>query len=97
MHTAYVCDVVRVWFWKDIFPLPPRRSHASSTIFDVIEDEYTLFTINELINGTPASGLTPGFTGLIPLIEAYLNAVNIDVEARCELSNYLRLIMRWSW
>ncbi|KAF8453430.1 glutamate-cysteine ligase-domain-containing protein [Terfezia claveryi] len=61
-----------------------------------VEDEYTLFTINEIINGihpdSNSNPPTPGFIGLIPLIEAYLNTVNIDVETRCELSDYLDLV-----
>ena len=33
-----------------------------------------------------------GFPGLIPLVESYLDAVNVDVETRCELAAYLDLI-----
>ena len=106
MHTAHARDAVRTkkfWFRKDIFPPSSRHPRASSTpdatrpvspVFGAVEDEYTLFTINEIINGAPASGPTPGFIGLIPLIESYLNAVNIDVETRCQLSDYLDLIKK---
>lgn len=40
--------------------------------------------------------LTQGstFLGLIPLIESYLNSVNVDIETRCELSKYLELVRR---
>ncbi|RMZ78538.1 hypothetical protein DV737_g3831, partial [Chaetothyriales sp. CBS 132003] len=34
------------------------------------------------------------FPGLIPLVSAYLNAMNIDVSTRCELARYLSLISR---
>ena len=108
MRIAHARDAVltkKFWFRKDIFP-PPRHPRAFSTagtpnstcpappVFGAVEDEYTLFTINEIINGTPASGPTPGFIGLIPLIESYLNAVNIDVETRCQLGDYLDLIKK---
>lgn len=55
-----------------------------------VEDEYELMTINEVINGQ-ADG---GFPGLIPLVENYLNSMNVDVETRCELAQYLDLIRK---
>ncbi|CAM0141049.1 glutamate--cysteine ligase [Umbelopsis sp. WA50703] len=56
---------------------------------DEDQDAYELMTINEIINGK--SG---GFIGLIPLINSYLNSVNVDIETRCQLSKYLDLIKR---
>ncbi|GAB5592020.1 glutamate--cysteine ligase [Umbelopsis nana] len=52
-------------------------------------DAYELMSIDEIINGKPG-----GFTGLIPLINSYLNSVNVDIETRCQLSRYLDLIKR---
>ncbi|KAI8577565.1 hypothetical protein K450DRAFT_251444 [Umbelopsis ramanniana AG] len=52
-------------------------------------DAYEQMSIDEIINGK--SG---GFTGLIPLINSYLNSVNVDIETRCQLSRYLDLIKR---
>lgn len=34
------------------------------------------------------------FPGLIPIVEAYLDSMNIDVATRCELATYLDLIRR---
>lgn len=34
------------------------------------------------------------FPGLIPIVEAYLDSMNIDVNTRCELATYLDLIRR---
>ncbi|KAH8552130.1 glutamate-cysteine ligase-domain-containing protein [Umbelopsis sp. PMI_123] len=52
-------------------------------------DAYEQMSIDEIINGK--SG---GFTGLIPMINSYLNSVNVDIETRCQLSRYLDLIKR---
>lgn len=109
MHTAHAREAIRTkkfWFRKDIFPPLHQHAHFSTSTTPSptpilppplpVEDEYTLFTINEIINGIPpnpkSNPPTPGFIGLIPLIEAYLNTVNIDVETRCELSDYLDLV-----
>jgi glutamate--cysteine ligase catalytic subunit len=62
-------------------------------------------TVNEVINGQARSDFiaNPGqkrgcldgeFPGLIPLVESYLNSVNIDIETRCELATYLDLIRK---
>ena len=70
-------------------PTPP----GSCTPPGPVEDEYTLMSINEVINGqTHADG--DGFPGLIPLVESYLNSVNVDVETRCDLARYLDLIRK---
>lgn len=55
-----------------------------------VEDEYELMTISEIINGCSDGG----FPGLIPLVESYLNSVNVDVETRCFLATYLDLIRK---
>lgn len=65
-----------------------------------VEDEYRLMTINEIINGTAATNGTDGdvddegFPGLIPLVESYMDSVNMDVVTRCELATYLDLIRK---
>ncbi|KAH6845126.1 glutamate-cysteine ligase-domain-containing protein [Chaetomium sp. MPI-CAGE-AT-0009] len=75
-----------------------------------VEDEYRLMSINEIINGTayaaahpsaadPATGAeddddNDDFPGLIPLVESYLDSVNVDVVTRCHLATYLSLIRK---
>lgn len=74
-----------------------------------VEDEYRPMTINEIINGTgypmygsessqlngePTSPADPPFPGLIPLVESYLDSMNVDVQTRCQLSTYLDLIRK---
>lgn len=46
-------------------------------------------SVNDIINGSP-----DGFPGLIPLVESYLDSLNVDVETRCALAKYLDLIRR---
>lgn len=53
-----------------------------------VESEYELMTIADIINGGSS------FPGLIPLVETYLDSVNVDVETRCALAKYLDLIRR---
>ncbi|EAW09928.1 glutamate--cysteine ligase [Aspergillus clavatus NRRL 1] len=55
-----------------------------------VDLEYDLMTINDIINGSDDGG----FPGLIPLVESYLNSVNVDVETRCSLATYLDLIRK---
>ncbi|KAJ9630102.1 glutamate--cysteine ligase [Knufia peltigerae] len=77
--------------------------------FGPVEDEYRLMTIDEIINGTqhsasgggggggdeePKDAADDDFPGLIPLVESYLDSVNIDVTTRCELARYLDLIRK---
>ncbi|KIW93646.1 uncharacterized protein Z519_06251 [Cladophialophora bantiana CBS 173.52] len=59
--------------------------------FGPVEEEYTLMTINEVING---GGSCDSFPGLIPLVESYLDSVNIDIDTRCHLAVYLDLIRK---
>lgn len=91
MSTAHKRNALhsqKFWFRKNLF---------STSSSGPVEDEYALLSIDEIINGSkkanPSSSSTETeFIGLIPLIEAYLNTVNIDVETRCELSDYLDLV-----
>ena len=96
-------------FRKNPFPSRPLRAFASSTSgtstpgqshsrpsspYVSVEDEYELMSIDEIINGQQKAGGEAGFPGLIPLVENYLNSVNVDVETRCELARYLNLIQK---
>jgi glutamate--cysteine ligase catalytic subunit len=59
-----------------------------------VEDEYELMSIDEVINGQRPGQGSGEFPGLIPLVENYLNSLNVDVETRCELAQYLELIRK---
>lgn len=94
----------KFYFRKEPFPSRPVKSSGGNgmsgsntpaqasrppTPAGPVEDEYALMTIDEIINGQ-----ADGFPGLIPLVESYLNSVNVDVETRCELARYLDLIQK---
>ena len=107
METAHARNAVldrKFYFRKDPFPARPIKNASATTSGTTtpalqpsrppspvgpVEDEYTLMTIDEIINGCG-----DGFPGLIPLVESYLNSVNVDVETRCDLARYLDLIRK---
>lgn len=106
METAHIRDAVssqKFWFRKSPFPAqPPSRSNGTGTSTPAnmpsrpptpgpVEDEYEQMSVNEIINGQNREG---GFPGLIPLVESYLNSMNVDVETRCDLATYLDLIRK---
>ncbi|KAJ5211340.1 Glutamate-cysteine ligase catalytic subunit [Penicillium cf. griseofulvum] len=100
----------KFWFRKDPFPRRVPRSAQQSTNGSTfssttssamntpppspplgpVETEFDLMTIDDIVNGC-ADG---SFPGLIPLVESYLNSVNVDVETRCFLASYLDLIRK---
>jgi glutamate--cysteine ligase catalytic subunit len=107
METAHRRDAVlndKFWFRKNPFPNRPHTAKsngvngaqsASRPITPPqipVEEEYELMTIDEVINGQRSGD--DGFPGLIPLVESYLNSMNVDVETRCELATYLDLIRK---
>lgn len=77
--------------WSGVRPASRPTSRPPSPPLGAVEDEYELMTVNEIINGQSKPG---GFPGLIPLVESYLNSMNIDVETRCAMARYLSLIRK---
>lgn len=107
METAHARDGVldkKFYFRKNPFPSRPApRSAVTSgtntpmisrppTPFGPVEDEYTLMTVDEVINGSKSDDNE--FPGLIPIVESYLDSVNVDVQTRCEVDSYLDLIRK---
>ena len=92
-------------FRKQPLPLRPAKINGTSTGTSTpayspsrpatptgpVEDEHTLMTVDEIINGQSQES---GFPGLIPLVESYLSGMNVDVETRCGLGRYLDLIRK---
>lgn len=52
-------------------------------------EEFELMSIDTIINGKVGE-----FPGLIPLIESYLGNVDVDIDTRCTISQYLTFIQR---
>lgn len=78
---------------------PADTSRPATPPLGPVEDEYEQMSINDIINGQQPSSSTSSsssgnFPGLIPLVESYLNSMNVDVETRCELARYLDLIRK---
>lgn len=108
METAHIRDAIsteKFHFRKDPLPPPHIKTNGSSsgtatpaqpsrppTPTGPVEEEHCLMSIDEIINGS--SPLDTAFPGLIPLVESYLNSVNVDVETRCGLARYLDLIRK---
>lgn len=72
---------------------PQERSHSrtstrcSSPDEEVAGCEVVQMTLDEVINGRGDS-----FPGLMGVVNAYLNSLNVDVGTKCELRRYLDLI-----
>jgi len=78
-------------------PAGSRTNSRPPSPVGPVEDEYRLMSVNEIINGTAYAGGSEGedeFPGLIPLVESYLDSVNVDVTTRCQLATYLDLIRK---
>ena len=70
-------------------PIPSRPPTPTGPV----EDEYALMTVNEIINGSKP-GSENRFPGLVPVVESYLDGMNVDVQTRCELARYLDIIRK---
>lgn len=66
-----------------------RRDIVSSKQDENNKEEYTEFTINEIINGKEGT-----FPGLIPLVNSYLASMDTDADTHCTVQRYLKLIQR---
>ncbi|OXM75866.1 glutamate-cysteine ligase catalytic subunit [Cryptococcus neoformans Bt63] len=62
-------------------------SSCSTPINDEIGDEFDEMTLDEVINGNGDN-----FPGLLGVVNAYLNSLNVDVCTKCDLRKYLDLI-----
>jgi glutamate--cysteine ligase catalytic subunit len=52
------------------------------------DHEYTEMSVDAIVNGKDE------FPGLIPLVRMYVNSIDIDVDTRCTIMQYLRLISK---
>uniref|UniRef100_A0A2K6T1A3 Glutamate--cysteine ligase n=1 Tax=Saimiri boliviensis boliviensis TaxID=39432 RepID=A0A2K6T1A3_SAIBB len=56
---------------------------------ELAAEEYTLMSIDTIINGKEGV-----FPGLIPILNSYLENMEVDVDTRCSILNYLKLIKK---
>lgn len=97
MKRAQVRDAVSsqmFYFRKNLTPEDDEEEgeetdHAPSAKEPKSHDhEYTLMSVDTIVNGKDE------FPGLIPLIRMYVNSIDIDVDTRCTILQYLRLISK---
>uniref|UniRef100_A0A671YNC8 Glutamate--cysteine ligase n=1 Tax=Sparus aurata TaxID=8175 RepID=A0A671YNC8_SPAAU len=86
------------YFRKDIFkgcnPVFDGTASAQNGLEtdganDCGNEEYTLMSIDTIINGKEGV-----FQGLIPILNCYLENMEVDVDTRCTILNYLKLIKK---
>ncbi|XP_035223286.1 glutamate--cysteine ligase catalytic subunit-like isoform X2 [Stegodyphus dumicola] len=79
----------KFWFRKDLTTCesPPEAAAYMAECCSSDECQYTLMTINEIINGKENE-----FPGLVPLIQKFLTSMDIDVDTQCSIQQYLKLI-----
>lgn len=70
--------------------LPSSSTSSPDSTLGAVEDEFTEYTLNEIINGK----LEFGFIGLLGLVRAYLEEEKVDGETREILEKSLNLISR---
>uniref|UniRef100_A0A9J8BDW1 Glutamate--cysteine ligase n=1 Tax=Cyprinus carpio carpio TaxID=630221 RepID=A0A9J8BDW1_CYPCA len=83
------------YFRKDVFkgcnPVLDPPSTAQNGVESEAKDseEFTLMSIDTIINGKEGV-----FHGLIPMLNCYLENMEVDVDTRCTILNYLKLIKK---
>nr|AAI54236.1 Gclc protein [Danio rerio] len=83
------------YFRKDVFkgctPVLDRPGAAQNGLETETNDgeEFILMSIDTIINGKEGV-----FHGLIPMLNSYLENMEVDVDTRCTILNYLKLIKK---
>ncbi|XP_050309513.1 glutamate--cysteine ligase catalytic subunit [Anthonomus grandis grandis] len=87
------CKEQKFWFRKDITtdvsPPEANRCCAGASCEPKDCDLVGLMTVNEVINGKPGV-----FPGLIPLVNSYLNGMDVDADTHCTIQQYLKFIQK---
>ncbi|KAI5611561.1 glutamate--cysteine ligase catalytic subunit, partial [Silurus asotus] len=78
------------YFKKDIYKgCNPLFESQNGVENDADQEEYTLMSIDTIINGKEGV-----FQGLVPILNCYLENMEVDVDTRCTILNYLKLIKK---
>ncbi|XP_066138172.1 glutamate--cysteine ligase [Euwallacea fornicatus] len=87
------CKEQKFWFRKDITtdisPPEANRCCAGTSCEPKECDLVGLMTVNEIVNGKAGD-----FPGLIPLINSYLNGMDVDADTHCTIQQYLKFIQK---
>ncbi|CAL1548976.1 unnamed protein product, partial [Lymnaea stagnalis] len=90
MNTAFKRDAVisdKFFFRKNILTESCKNALNGFGITDTDPNqEYELMTINEIFHGKE------DFPGLLPLIDSYIDSIDIDVDTKYTVTHYVRLI-----
>ncbi|KAM4772254.1 glutamate--cysteine ligase catalytic subunit [Rhinophrynus dorsalis] len=94
MKVAQKRDAVRqgmFYFRKDICKegFAVVDGYTAHNGLETEPEEYTLMSIDTIINGKDGV-----FPGLIPILNSYLENMEVDVDTRCTILNYLKLIKK---
>ncbi|XP_029451573.1 glutamate--cysteine ligase catalytic subunit [Rhinatrema bivittatum] len=95
MKVAQKRDAVRqgmFYFRKDISKAGNavvEECDAAQNGTETCAENYTLMSIDTIINGK--EGIFPG---LIPILNSYLESMEVDVDTRCTILKYLKLIKK---
>uniref|UniRef100_G1Q787 Glutamate--cysteine ligase n=2 Tax=Myotis lucifugus TaxID=59463 RepID=G1Q787_MYOLU len=65
------------------------KAQQSAELAAEEHEEYALMSIDTIINGKEGV-----FPGLIPILNCYLENMEVDVDTRCSILNYLKLIKK---
>ncbi|KAI0645912.1 glutamate-cysteine ligase catalytic subunit [Trametes meyenii] len=73
---------------RNCYPLPPKPEEAVPP--KQVEDEYEEMSLEEIMNGKSVTG----FPGLLNLVYAYLETLDVSVEEARRIEEYLDLVRR---
>lgn len=87
------------------FPPPPLPQHGIYRL--PVDEEYDEFTMDEIMNGKVSWSIVVNFLakncdqgetfpGLLPLVDAYLDTLEIDINDMKRIQGYLELVRRRS-
>jgi glutamate--cysteine ligase catalytic subunit len=91
MTRAQKRDAVRnekFYFRKSVVPDDDKDDNEGAEPKGSHDHEYTEMSVDTIINGKDE------FPGLIPLVRMYVNSIEMDVDTRCSVMQYLRLISK---
>ncbi|TYJ53383.1 hypothetical protein B9479_005983 [Cryptococcus floricola] len=66
---------------------PSPTASSCSSFADELGDDFGEMSLDEIMNGDGR-----GFPGLMGVVNAYLNSLNVDVNTKCDIRRYLDLI-----